>query len=79
MDCRAVIRVLWDYIDGELPLDEVEAMRSHLALCKRCYPQYAFEIAFLEKLAELRTTAPVPSDALRTRVEASMVGDAPAS
>lgn len=68
MDCRAVIRVLWDYIDGELPRSEVEAVRHHLAMCKRCYPQYAFEIAFLERVAGLKEAAPPPPAAIHDHV-----------
>lgn len=68
IDCRAAMAVMWDYIDGELPREQVEAVREHLAMCKRCYPHYAFEIAFLEALASLRDAMPLPSPALRQRV-----------
>jgi mycothiol system anti-sigma-R factor len=44
---------LYEYIDEELD-DEgtVEKIREHLELCKRCYPRYDFEKAFLRFLAE---------------------------
>ena len=41
-DCDAVMRQLWDYLDGELTLDREAAVRAHLAVCKRCYPQLRF-------------------------------------
>ena len=54
LDCDAVMRQLWDYLDGELTAERMEAIRAHLALCARCYPQYEFERAFLETLARAR-------------------------
>jgi anti-sigma factor (TIGR02949 family) len=43
---------LYEYLDGELDAETVERIREHLQLCKRCYPHYAFEKAFLRFLAE---------------------------
>jgi anti-sigma factor (TIGR02949 family) len=54
LDCDAVMRQLWDYLDGELTDERMAAIREHLALCGRCYPQYDFEQAFLETLARAR-------------------------
>jgi anti-sigma factor (TIGR02949 family) len=70
IDCREVMAKLWDFIDGELPRAEFEAIRGHLAECRRCYPHYAFEISFLQALAAVRTAIPAPSRALRDRVRA---------
>lgn len=50
LDCDAVMRQLWDYCDGELTPERMEAIRAHLAVCKRCYPQYEFERDFLALL-----------------------------
>ena len=72
LDCRAVMEVLWDYIDGELPASKVAAVREHIEICKRCYPQYAFQIAFLEALAALKESVPPPSPELRGRVRELM-------
>lgn len=46
LDCDAVMRQLWDYLDGELTPARTEAIREHLALCARCFPQLEFERAF---------------------------------
>lgn len=54
LDCEAVMRQLWDYLDGELTAERMDAIRSHLAMCARCYPQYDFERQFLTSLARLR-------------------------
>ncbi len=54
LDCDAVMRQLWDYLDGELTEERMAAIREHLALCARCYPQFEFERTFLETLARVR-------------------------
>ncbi|MFN2565046.1 MAG: zf-HC2 domain-containing protein [Gemmatimonadaceae bacterium] len=54
LDCDAVMRQLWDYLDGELTEERMAAIREHLALCGRCYPQYDFEQAFLDTLVRAR-------------------------
>ncbi|HJU66480.1 MAG TPA: zf-HC2 domain-containing protein [Gemmatimonadaceae bacterium] len=54
LDCDAVMRQLWDYLDGELTSERVAAIREHLALCARCYPQLEFERTFLDTLARVR-------------------------
>ncbi len=50
LDCETVMRQLWDYLDGELSAERMAAIRAHLAMCARCYPQYEFERAFLDAL-----------------------------
>lgn len=64
VSCREVIEQLWDYLDGELPPEGVEEFTAHLVECARCYPQYRFEIAFLEALARYRERLPRPPQAL---------------
>jgi anti-sigma factor (TIGR02949 family) len=64
VSCREVIEHLWDYLDGELAPERVEAFAAHLAECARCYPQYRFEFAFLEALARQRDHLPEPPRAL---------------
>lgn len=54
LDCDAVMRQLWDYLDGELSEERMQAIREHLTLCARFHPQYEFERAFLETLARAR-------------------------
>jgi anti-sigma factor (TIGR02949 family) len=59
---------LWDYLDGELPPETMQEFAEHIAACKRCYPQYQFEFAYLEALARQRERLPGPSDALVRRL-----------
>ena len=66
--CREVIAQLWDYLDGELPPQQMEALAAHLAECARCYPRYRFEFHFLEAIARQRDRLPGPTQALVERV-----------
>ncbi len=54
LDCEAVMRQLWDYLDGEPTAERMEAIRKHVAMRARCYPRYDFEREFLAALARLR-------------------------
>lgn len=67
LDCDAVMRQLWDYLDDELTPEREAAIRAHLAVCQRCHPQHDFEASFLRALAAARRTHPSPG-ALRKRV-----------
>ncbi|MEP6549664.1 MAG: zf-HC2 domain-containing protein [Gemmatimonadales bacterium] len=71
LDCDAVMRLLWDYLDGELTADREAAVRAHLSACKRCYPQYNFELAFTKALVTSRREHSSP-EALRSRVLAAL-------
>jgi len=71
LDCDAVMRQLWDYLDGELTPEREAAVRAHLAVCKRCYPQFDFERAFLEALGRSRREHSRPDD-VKARVLASL-------
>ncbi len=64
ISCQEVITELWDYLDGELPVERAAAIADHLAECARCYPQYRFEYAFLAAVARQRAQGPGPSAAL---------------
>lgn len=61
MDCLDVVRQLWDYLDGELTDDRMEAIRTHLAACRTCYPYYDFERTFLDAVAATRREQPAPN------------------
>lgn len=59
IDCSKVMAQLYEYIDGELDEETIERIREHLEKCKRCYPRYDFETAFLRFLREQgKTQAP---------------------
>ncbi len=54
LDCHAVMRQLWAFLDGELTTDRIAAIEEHIAKCARCYPQYHFERTFLEQIGRVR-------------------------
>ncbi len=74
LDCNAVIRQLWDYLDAELTPERMEQIRAHLAVCQRCFPQYQFERSFLDVLASTRSDHPAIGQ-LRDRVLAALKGE----
>jgi anti-sigma factor (TIGR02949 family) len=71
VECAAAMRKLFDFLDGELDEEAMAAVRSHLAVCAKCYPHYDFERTFLEAVAATRAERPAPS-ALRGRVLARL-------
>lgn len=52
IDCDAVMRQLWDFLDGELPPERIAMIEDHVKLCDQCRPHAAFERSFK---AALRT------------------------
>lgn len=58
LNCDDVMRQLWDYLDGELTAERMEAVKAHLAVCHRCFPQYDFERQYLQLVAGLRREHP---------------------
>jgi anti-sigma factor (TIGR02949 family) len=66
MPCEHVREHLWAFIDGELPPDDEQAVREHLEICGRCFPQYDWNRAYTRFMrnASVRMANP----ALRRRV-----------
>ena len=71
IDCDGVMRQLWDYLDGELSDDKMEAIRSHVAMCSRCQPQMEFEQSFLQAVSRARREHSNPGG-LSDRVRAAL-------
>ena len=71
LDCESVMRQLWDYLDGELTPEHMDAIRAHIEMCKRCYPQYEFERSFLNALAARQRMHSDP-ERFRTKLMASL-------
>ena len=70
LDCESVMRQLWDYLDGELTPERMDAIRTHLELCKRCYPQYEFERSFLDAVEKSSRPHSNPERLRRNLMEA---------
>ena len=50
IDCDAVMRQLWDFLDGELPPERMAMIEEHVKLCDCCRPDVAFERSFKSAL-----------------------------
>ena len=74
IDCQALMRQLWAYLDGELTRDRVAEIEAHLGMCARCYPQANFERAFLKQLSEARLDHS-NINGLRTRVMSALAAE----
>lgn len=66
MPCDQVMERLWAFIDGELPIDEEQAVREHLEMCGRCFPQYDWNRAYTRFLR--KAAARMANPGLRHRV-----------
>ena len=54
LDCDAVMRQLWDFLDGELNPERIETIEAHVAVCERCHPQLLTERGFKSVMREAR-------------------------
>lgn len=75
VDCEAVVRALWDYLDGELPEARLAEIGAHLRECLRCRTHAEFEARLLAEIAAVRTDPADPA-ALERRVRAALAADA---
>jgi len=66
--CEDALRVVHDFLDGELEGVTLAEVKAHFEVCQRCYPHLRFEQAFREAMrrACARETAP---PALRDKLE----------
>ena len=71
IDCKSVMEQLYEYIDGELDAEAVKRVQKHLKLCKKCYPHYDFERAFLKFLSDHGRASAPPE--LRRKIFASLL------
>lgn len=69
--CSEVIRLLWDYIDGELTAERADEIRRHLEICAGCRAVTEFEAEFLRSVRRMLDVPP-PGDELRARVVAAL-------
>lgn len=66
MPCDHVMERLWAFIDGELPTHEEQAVREHLEMCGRCFPQYDWNRAYARFVRN--ASARMANPGLRRRV-----------
>ncbi len=64
--CETVLERLWAFIDGELEPSSAEEVRSHLEMCRMCYPRYDFQRAYFRLMQRMAENPEPPG--LRDRV-----------
>jgi anti-sigma factor (TIGR02949 family) len=74
LDCDAVARQLWDFLDGELSPERLAALDEHIKMCGHCSSHLAFEQSFKAALRAARGQR-VASSALGDRVRAALRRD----
>jgi anti-sigma factor (TIGR02949 family) len=53
MDCATALRLLADFLDGELRDDTVDSVERHLSTCRSCFSRAEFERRLKHELAQL--------------------------
>ena len=72
--CEEASARLFEYLDGELDDVSEEEVRTHLDVCKVCYPRVQFEKHFMDALRRSQNGGRV-SENLRARVLQSLEED----
>jgi anti-sigma factor (TIGR02949 family) len=67
LDCEAVVRALWDYLDRELGEADLAAIDAHMAVCESCRAHAEFERRLIDEIRAVRAQQDEP-DVLRARV-----------
>ena len=67
-ECVAVVRQLWPYLDGALPLEWETRVVAHLESCVNCRSHFDFERAFLEAIGAAAAVSYDELEPLRTRI-----------
>jgi mycothiol system anti-sigma-R factor len=67
MRCEEALSRLMEFVDGELPIAEETAVKKHLDICNRCYPQYDFQRTYVEFTRRLHNREHAPA-ALRRQL-----------
>lgn len=65
--CEEALARLWEFLDGELPPENEDAVKKHLDICNRCYPQYDFQRAYFEFTRRVQDSEHAPPS-LRRRL-----------
>lgn len=58
LDCLAVMRQLWDYLDGEVEKPTWEGITTHLSACSGCAGHVEFARSFLHHVGTATVSEP---------------------
>lgn len=67
--CEEALKVVQEYLDGELDDTTAKSVRKHFDICGRCYPHMDFEKAYRDAVCRAVQGETAPS-ALREKVAA---------
>jgi anti-sigma factor (TIGR02949 family) len=68
IDCERALKFILEFIDGELPATEHEAVEQHLHTCRSCFSRAEFERSLKKRISELGSAEPTPG--MQTRIRA---------
>jgi anti-sigma factor (TIGR02949 family) len=69
LSCEEALRVVQEFLDGELDITEAAGVKSHFEACVRCYPHLDFETAYRQAVCRAVRGETAPPE-LRARVAA---------
>ncbi len=67
LTCAQAIEKIYEFLDGELTPQVEEGIRAHLAICRKCYPNFRHEEVFLRFLEQRARMEKAPPE-LRRRI-----------
>lgn len=62
ISCEEALRVVYEYLDGELPASSYVRVKEHFDVCARCYPMLRFEESFRIAVRGAATRERAPSE-----------------
>jgi len=68
IDCIDALSKLYEYLDGELPNDDSDAVKHHMEVCQGCYPFLRFCSSFQDALHRAGHGQAAAPPALRSRI-----------
>lgn len=68
ISCEEALRLVHDFLDGELDGVTPAEVKAHFDVCQRCYPHLRFERAFREAMRRACAREAAPAQ-LRDRLE----------
>jgi anti-sigma factor RsiW len=75
--CEAILRLLDDYIDRELPAADMRLVEQHIEDCLRCAGRFRFEASLIQEVRSRLRRISLPVDlvaSIRLRLDAEAGG-----
>lgn len=74
LTCAQAMEKIYEFLDGELTPVVEQSIRAHLAVCRKCYPNFRHEEVFL-RFIEQRTRIEKAPPELRRRIVQLLVDE----